>query len=68
MIIYLKHDKHGTKVAISDLEAKQDEKNGWTRFNPFTTLFATRSEDNYKEGNQTITLNSIRKKSNDNSK
>ena len=34
MIIYLRHERHGTKVAISDLEAEQDEKNGWVRYDP----------------------------------
>jgi len=28
----MKHPKHGTKVAIFDLEADADEKNGWTRY------------------------------------
>ena len=32
MVIYLRHPVHGTKVAISDLEAKADEKNGWIRY------------------------------------
>ena len=32
MVIYLKHDRHGTKVACSDAEAKADEKNGWVRY------------------------------------
>jgi hypothetical protein len=32
MVIYLRHPKHGTKVAISDMEAKADERNGWERF------------------------------------
>ena len=36
MHIYLKHFLHGTKVAISDMEAEADEKNGWTRYNPDT--------------------------------
>jgi hypothetical protein len=31
-VIYMKHPKHGTKVSISDEEAKADEKNGWQRF------------------------------------
>jgi hypothetical protein len=30
MVIYLKHKVHGTKVAISDAEAEEDAKNGWT--------------------------------------
>ena len=32
MVIYLKHPKHGTKVATMELEAAYDEKNGWTRY------------------------------------
>jgi hypothetical protein len=32
MVIYLKHPKHGTKVAICDMEAIADEKNGWVRY------------------------------------
>lgn len=31
MVIYLRHEKHGTKVATSLDEAKADEKNGWER-------------------------------------
>ena len=31
MVIYLTHPVHGSKVAISDLEAIEDEKNGWVR-------------------------------------
>jgi hypothetical protein len=34
MIIYLRHDMHGTKVATMELEAVADEENGWTRFDP----------------------------------
>jgi hypothetical protein len=34
--IYLKHPRHGTKVAISDMEASADEENGWVRYNPVT--------------------------------
>ena len=33
-IIYLKHPIHGTKIANMDLEAEQDEENGWIRYNP----------------------------------
>ena len=32
MVIYLRHPKHGTKVAICEAEAVQDEKNGWERY------------------------------------
>jgi hypothetical protein len=40
MVIYLKHPKHCTKVAICDMEAVADEKNGWTRY-----TLATLSEE-----------------------
>lgn len=32
MVIYLKHAKHGTKVACMEEEALADEKNGWERY------------------------------------
>ena len=32
MVIYLKHPKHGAKVATMELEAAYDETNGWTRY------------------------------------
>ena len=35
-VIYLIHPIHGAKVAISDIEAESDEKNGWTRYNSDT--------------------------------
>ncbi len=34
MIIYLRHPKHGCKVAISDIEARIDVENGWEEFDP----------------------------------
>ena len=33
-IIYLRHEIHGTKIATMDLEAEQDEQNGWERYTP----------------------------------
>jgi hypothetical protein len=33
-VIYLVHDHHGAKVAISEEEAIYDEDFGWTRYNP----------------------------------
>ena len=33
MHIYLKHSVHGNKVAISDVEAEDDVKNGWEVYN-----------------------------------
>jgi hypothetical protein len=32
MNIYLKHPKHGSKVAIAEDEAIEDVKNGWVRY------------------------------------
>jgi hypothetical protein len=32
VVIYLKHPTHGNKVAISEDEAKADEKLGWIRY------------------------------------
>ena len=32
MPIYLKHERHGTKVACSEIEAQYDETHGWVRF------------------------------------
>lgn len=34
MHLYLRHPVHGTKVAISDLEAELDEQHGWVRYEP----------------------------------
>tara|TARA_R110000868_G_scaffold389416_2_gene658634 strand:+ start:361 stop:540 length:180 start_codon:yes stop_codon:yes gene_type:complete len=34
----MRHPQHGTKVAISDLEADADEKNGWVRYTLDTPL------------------------------
>jgi hypothetical protein len=33
-VIYLVHDVHGAKVAISEEEARCDEEYGWERYNP----------------------------------
>lgn len=33
-LIYLQHPVHGTKIANLELEAEQDEQNGWRRYNP----------------------------------
>ena len=38
MVIYMRHPQHGTKVAIFDLEADADEKNGWVRYTLDTPL------------------------------
>ena len=38
MNVVLVHPVHGAKVAINELEMEQDEKNGWTRYNPATPV------------------------------
>lgn len=37
-IIYLKHPRHGVKVATLDMEADFDERNGWERYTPAVAL------------------------------
>lgn len=34
MIAYLRHPKHGCKVAISNIELRDDLENGWEEFDP----------------------------------
>jgi len=31
-MIYLKHPQHGCKIASFDVEAQEDERNGWVRY------------------------------------
>ena len=38
MNVTLTHPIHGAKVAINDVELAEDEKNGWTRYNPDTPI------------------------------
>jgi len=33
-VIYLKHPRHGAKVAFLELEAQFDEQHGWERYTP----------------------------------
>ena len=35
-VIYLRHYRHGAKVAISEHEANYDEMFGWDRYDPAT--------------------------------
>lgn len=32
MLIYMRHERHGNKIAMCELEAVQDEANGWVRY------------------------------------
>lgn len=43
-VIYLVHDDHGAKVAISEEEAIYDEDFGWTRYNPDEPVKASINE------------------------
>ena len=43
-VIYLVHDVHGAKVAISEEEAICDEDFGWTRYNPDEPVKASVNE------------------------
>jgi len=38
MNVTLVHPLHGAKVAINDVEITNDEKNGWTQYNPATPV------------------------------
>jgi hypothetical protein len=38
MNVTLVHPIHGAKVAINEVEIANDEKNGWTRYNPDTPV------------------------------
>lgn len=33
-VIYLRHPRHGAKVASTDWEAAYDEQHGWERYDP----------------------------------
>lgn len=33
-VIYLRHPRHGNKVAVAESEAQYDERSGWQRYNP----------------------------------
>ncbi len=34
-VYYLKHPKHGTKVATEEAEMEADKKRGWEEFDPY---------------------------------
>lgn len=48
-VIYLKHPKHGHKVACVELEAVYDESNGWTRYALDDVLQAEQTDVNTLE-------------------
>jgi hypothetical protein len=44
-VIYLRHPKHGAKVAISEAEARNDIENGWEEFDPTVVASVQNSDD-----------------------
>lgn len=46
-MIYLRHPKHGTKIATLDLEAEYDMQNGWEEYDPREAVSAFETSDNY---------------------
>ena len=46
-MIYLRHPKHGTKIATLDLEAEYDVENGWEIYDPAEDVSAFENADNY---------------------
>lgn len=53
-VIYLKHPEHGTKVAISDLEAIADMRNGWKIFDPDESPHTEEPGKQAEEGNALV--------------
>lgn len=45
MTIYLRHPEHGTKVATMELEAENDEQNGWVRYTHDTPSISEEVEE-----------------------
>ena len=45
MTIYLRHPEHGTKVATMELEAENDEQNGWVRYTHDTPSISEEIEE-----------------------
>ena len=44
-VIYMVHETHGAKVAISDAEANLDAMNGWQRYDPDTSSVVTDEDE-----------------------
>lgn len=45
-MIYLRHPKHGVKIASMEMEAQYDESHGWSRFDPDEQLLDAPEEAN----------------------
>jgi hypothetical protein len=44
-VIYMVHETHGAKVAISDAEANLDAMNGWQRYDVATSTVMTDDDE-----------------------
>ena len=55
MNVVMVHPDHGAKIAMTDLEIEQDEKNGWTRYNADTPAQAAAPEDKPKRKPRKVT-------------
>ena len=56
-IIYMSHPVHGAKIASMELEAENDERNGWTRYTldtPIDVEEATPQEVKRRRGRPTV--------------
>jgi len=45
MVIYLRHETHGEKVASEENEARFDESHGWKRYDPFSKIAPILTDD-----------------------
>jgi len=56
-IIYMSHPVHGAKIASMELEAENDERNGWTRYTldtPIVVEEAAPQEVKRRRGRPTV--------------
>lgn len=49
-LIYLRHERHGVKIATLEMEAEADEENGWVRFDPDEVTPAEESDTVRRRG------------------
>jgi len=58
-IIYLKHPDHGTKVATMELEAENDEQNGWVIYTHDTPSISVKVETVEKSAEIAAPVNTL---------
>lgn len=49
-LIYLRHERHGVKIATLEMEAEADEENGWERFDPNEVTLSVGSDTVRRRG------------------